>query len=419
MLTKINGLYLELPTFGIYDQMTGLTSLILYTRGDMRIYWTYEAREYMQQQGIASVAIKIDTEVEGRNVGTHNVSLAADGWLDISEIVLSLGVLGGLDGGFSGACGAPDPYDYEWPPVPSPYNLNNRVIYLSFSMLGYTVERHRVVLLISMDTPPYDGVAPVIDRYGTVRVLDTLDIGCGSQRRVVKQVGNNWVAAGAGHIEACFYQWTSLYGSGLYGRSCECWGEVDCADECLPPHCPSPYDCQGVLQGGSECQPKTKKRMVQIRYCNVDALTIERWCEVASERIEATQSERQEARAYRELSPYWTQRVSGWHTRTRNLTKHYITVAWRGYPVEELKRIADGITYTPTCIIIDGDKAWYAVLADSVDIDIEEGGDLDIEFEVRECERPIYESCNLVGCKDPCPPECPEDPMTGECVCPQ
>lgn len=407
---------LELPTYGIggNDYESGC---YLYTRGDMRIYWSVAARQYMQQQGIASAAVTIEAEVEGRNVGTYNVSLATDGWLDISEIVLSLGVGGGLDGGDSGACGSPHPGDYEWPPVPSPYNLLYRRMLLKFTQLGQSIE-HLVELLMTIDTPPYDGVAPIIDKYGTVRVLDTLDYDCASGRRVVKQVGDHWEAAGAGHGEACVYQWTSLYGSGLYGRSCECWGEVNCADECEPPHCPSPYDCQGVLQGGGECQPKTKKRMVQIRYCNVDALTIERWCEVASERIEATQSERQEAMAYRELTNEWTPRTSGWHTRTRNLTKHYITVAWRGYPVEELKRIADGITYTPTCIIIDGDKAWYAVLADSVDIDIEEGGDLEIEFEVRECDRPVYESCNLKQCSQGCQEECFVDPITGECICP-
>lgn len=414
MIIDINGLYVELPTFGFGNTIDGMGELVLYTRGDMRMYWSSEVRDYMEQQGITSIVVKIEAKVDGRNVATHNIALAADGWLDISEIVLSLGVGGGLDGGNAGACGSPSPADYEWPPVPSPYYIGVRSLFIDFTIAGQYFS-HEVAWRVSIDTPPYDGVAPIIDKYGTVSVLDTLDTDCYSQRRVVMRLGDDWVAAGSGHSEACYYQWTALSGGGLYGRSCYCSGEF-CESECEQPRCPAPYDCQGVLQGGG-CQPKTKKRMAQIRYCNVDALTIERWCEVASERIEATQSERQEARAYQQLSWYWTQRVSGWHTRTRNLTKHYITVAWRGYPVEELKRIADGITYTPTCIIIDGDKAWYAVLADSVDIEIEEGGDLEIEFEVRECDRPVYESCNLAGCQDPCPPECPRNPETGECEC--
>lgn len=416
MIIDINGLYVELPTFGFGDTIDGMGELVLYTRGDMRMYWSSEVRDYMEQQGITSIVVKIEAKVDGSNVATHNIALAADGWLDISEIVLSLGVGGGLDGGNAGTCGSPSPADYEWPPVPSPYHIGVRSLFIDFTIAGQYFS-HEVTWRVSVDTPPYDGVAPIIDKYGTVSVLDTLDTDCYSQRRVVMRLGDDWVAAGSGHSEACYYQWTALSGGGLYGRSCYCSGEF-CESECEPPHCPSPYDCQGVLQGGG-CQPKTKKRMAQIRYCNVDALTIERWCEVASERIDATQSERQEARAYSQLSWYWTQRVSGWHTRTRNLTRHYITVAWRGYPVEELKRIADGITYTPTCIIIDGDKAWYAVLADSVDIEIEEGGDLELEFEVRECERPIYESCNLACSQAPCPEECSRNPITGECECPQ
>lgn len=418
------GLYLELPYLKSQTPTpVGSVVDLMYARGDMRLYPSDQLSALLAETNtVLSVTVEA---VNGSYSISNTYSIGAGGWIDLSEIVLGLGVSGGLDGGDAGACGAPTPVDYEWPPVPYPYRHGDYglTVRANVTIDGQTIEAaHTVRWDKVLDMPIHAGVAPIIDRYSDVSVLSVLDTDCYSSR-VVMEVGDMWKAAGDGHQEACYYQWLVLSGRGRYGLSARCHGGLMCDSDCEPPVCPSTYDCQGVMQqvGGGGCLPNTKKRMVRIRYCNIDGLTIDRWCEVAAERVASSQSERAEARAYRQISGYWTQRIGGWYSRTRNLTTTYITVAWRGFPVAELKRIAEGITYTPTCVIIDGDKAWYAVLGESLDIDIEDG-DLEIEFEVREAFKPWPSECEQNTCE--CDEELgcyPEYDELGncECICPQ
>lgn len=391
MIFNLFGVYLELPTVG-YSHQSGQVEYwgasVTHLRGDMRLYLSNDLRVIMRQAGIASITVQltIDTDVSGAREERHySYTLTPTTWVDLSEVIRSAAGYGRLDQGDASTCGSVRPSDLEWPPVPYPYSAASVGITFSWQ-LDTEYVMGNVNLGHIIDTPPYEGVAPIIDRYGSVRVVDVLDENYYSIKLVVLQ-GGAWRCVSDGHHEACRYVWLTLSGQGEYGQSSGC-GE-GCWDECTPPSCPAKYDCTGAMVIEDGCAPvQTRKRMVRIRYVNVDGLTIERWCEAVNERIEGTQTERAEVSTYSITNSYTAPASGGWHSRTRNETSRYLTVAWRGFPMAEMRRIAEGITCTSTCIIIDGEEAWFAVLSDSFDIEMEDGGDLELELELRPCPPP-------------------------------
>lgn len=424
MIFNLFGVYLELPTVGYSHQSGHVESWGVSTthlRGEMRLYLSEFLRLAMQEQGIASITVQltIDTDVSGvREERRYIYTLTPTTWVDLSEVIRSAAGYGRLDQGDPSACGSVTPSDLEWPPVPYPYS--SAAVGISFEW-SYGVDSYIGLVALGhiIDTPPYEGVAPIVDRYGSVRVVDVLDTDC-SHAKMVKLIGGTWQGVSEGHSEACRYVWLTLTGQGEYGKSDGC-DETFCWQDCTPPSCPAKYDCTGAMVIEDGCTPvPTKKRMVRVRYANVDGLTIERWCEAVNERLEGTQTERAEVSTYSTHNSSTAPASGGWHSRTRNEYSRHITVAWRGFPMAEMMRIAEGITCTPTCIIIDGDEAWYAVLSDSIDIEMEDGGDLEMDFELRPCPPPWdVNKCSSEDCDYEIGCEWMEGPPgVWRCVCP-